>query len=328
MVAPYSDGRAYVEARFFCPVAMVCRDDDLSLTDSYACVCPDCDAGVYGDAQVAGLRDYFATHLGTLGRRVATLHGRMLLPAPDCGGTGEYRADCTGCTDPAKKGYDPAAVIHDDASCEIITEGCRDTDASNYNSAANTYTWDTHRGTHQMVGTHVDTTLATQCQAQNYVGGDECTDDPCNRAENRLCGPDNPFQLGDGCTEDRQAFECGPSGATFTCFDPNKNWPGDYVCTCNYDYETSGYLEPGECGAGAIFENPDTPGDTISNYELTQLVSLEPALGDFLTRRLADASSSGRRLLSDCNATAGETLCHGDCVSFSSSASSVLLGCR
>eukprot|EP01052_Picozoa_sp_SAG31_P018634 SAG31_NODE_1327_length_8759_cov_4.689723_2_plen_894_part_00 len=228
-----------------CPVQMSCVDSDVTTTDSYVCSCPSCADAVYPPQSAARLAQYFSTFAETVGRRLATLHQRLLLPPPICGGSGAYGPDCSGCTDASSPRWDPAATV-DDGTCEATIAGCMDPTASNYDPSANSYSWADHSN------------ATTQCHAAGVIEPvDECEADPCGSFAHRLCASTPPL-----CTDARpEAFMCGAAqSGMFSCVDPNPYWPGDYVCTCSYDMTTGGFENvTADCGAETLYS-----GDAVS----------------------------------------------------------------
>jgi hypothetical protein len=219
---------------------------------------------VFSESEVQELQVFFDEHL-PYRRSIATLvarHGdpNNICPVPDLGG----------CTDPTAVNFDAAASV-DDGSCVAAVEGCMDDNALNYDPTATVYSFATHRDS------------ALQCK-QGETPTNECDADPCNWPEHRLCQHevgrpgDEP---GDGCLDDRQAFQCDARfagsgtqrfGEEFDCIDPNPYWDGDYICTCEYDTEDGDYddeyVHAGTCGIdnaqteaveNVLFENPYRP---------------------------------------------------------------------
>ena len=142
-----------------------------------------------------------------------------------------------------------------------------DPTAVNFNASANLYTWATHNSAASPVGG----APGLQCVKANYSGPiNECAANPCAAAQHRLCStevgmPGTNASLA-ACTDAREdTFVCGGGGgggnsSSFTCYDPNHFWPGDYVCSCLFDTSTGGYTAEqggnGTCGTQVIFANP------------------------------------------------------------------------
>ena len=265
-VAPLLQGT--LGGPFLCPVRMVCIDSDPTATDSYTCTCPSCAAAVFSPTEVTELSSFFEGHK-SLRRKVATLVSRR-----DPENLNEYSvngiseavcedASLSGCTDASMVGYNPAAAV-DDGSCETPVEGCMDPAASNFNASANVYNWATHNSA------SLGGMAGLQCVHVNFSEPvNECATDPCNAAQHRLCS--TPVGMPGtnataACTDARvDTFVCGGNSSSgnsssFACYDPNHHWPGDYVCSCQFDIDTGGYPAAdggnGTCGTEVLFENP------------------------------------------------------------------------